>query len=109
MTRTINGALQGARSLRAASIVALVVLALNSAQATAPLSFDSCADLRQYLDSLEPNAEVRLTPSFYVCHEPINPAVDGLKIDFGGSTVRVADHALRPAVILGNRGKGRGE
>jgi RNA polymerase sigma factor (sigma-70 family) len=95
--------------LLATWVVAWSVLGLGSAQANAPLSFDSCEDLRQYLDSLEPYAEVRLAPSFYVCREPINPAVDGLTIDFGGSTVRVADQRPTPeeSVTLARDGRTR--
>jgi Right handed beta helix region len=82
--------------------VAFSALALGSAQANAPLSFATCAELRNYLDRVEPYTEVQLAPSFYECSEPINPSVDGLSIDFGGSTIRLADHALRPAVLLGD-------
>jgi Right handed beta helix region len=88
--------------LLATWIVVLSALGLGSAQANQPLSFDSCADLRQYLDGLEPQAEVRLAPATYECREPLNPAVDGLTIDFGGSIVRVADHALRPGILVGD-------
>lgn len=88
--------------LLAAWIVALSALGLGSAQAKVPLSFESCADLRQYLDGVEPYTEVRLALSSYNCREPIHASVDGLSIDFGGSTIRVADDALRPAVVLGD-------
>ena len=88
--------------LLATAMVALSVLGLGPAQANTPLSFGSCAELRQYLDSLEPYTEVQLAPSLYECREPINIANDGISIDFGGSTVRVADHALRPGVLLGD-------
>jgi Right handed beta helix region len=91
-----------ARILLATWIVAVSALGLGTAQANAPLSFDSCQELRSYLDSLEPYTEVRLAPSFYDCTEPINLAIDGLSVDFGGSTVRVADDALRPGVLLGD-------
>jgi hypothetical protein len=84
-----------------AALLAVLSVA-GPAQANAPLDFASCADLRQHLANLEPDAEVRLAPSFYECHEPINLAVDGLSVDFGGSTIRVADQALRPAVVLGD-------
>ena len=91
-----------ARILFATWIVAVSALGLGTAQANTPLSFDSCTELRRYLDSLEPYTEVRLAPSFYDCSEPINLAIDGLSVDFGGSTVRVADHAMRPGVLLGD-------
>ena len=75
---------------------------LGSAQANAPLSFGSCKELRDYLDSLEPYTEVLLAPAVYECREPVNPSVDGLTVDFGGSLVRVADHALRPGIVVGD-------
>ena len=88
-----------ARIMLATWIVALSALGLGSAQANALLSFESCTELRRYLDSLGPYAEVRLAHSFYDRSWPINLSVDGLSVDFGGSTVRVADHALRPGVL----------
>ncbi len=87
--------------LAASLAVALSALTVDTARAE-PLIFGSCADLRQYLDGRAAYDEVLLAPSVYDCREPINPSVDGLTIDFGGSTVRVADDALRPAVILGD-------
>jgi hypothetical protein len=87
--------------LAAGLAVALSALSVDTAHAES-LTFASCADLRQYLDGRQANDEVVLAPTTYECREPINPAVDGLTVDFGGSTVRVADHALRPAVILGD-------
>jgi hypothetical protein len=88
--------------LLATWIVAVSALGLGSAQANTPLTFESCKELRLYLDSLEPNTEVQLAPAFYECSEPINLAIDGLTVDFGGSTVRVADQALRPGVLMGD-------
>ena len=88
--------------LLATGVVAVAALGLGPAQANTPLTFASCKELRLYLESLEPYTEVQLAPAFYECHEPINLSVDGLTIDFGGSTVRVADDALRPGVLLGD-------
>lgn len=88
--------------LLAAWVVALAALGLGPAQANAPLTFESCAALRHYLAGVEPHTEVRLARGSYECSEPIHLAVDGLSVDFGGGTVRVADHALRPAVLLGD-------
>lgn len=84
-------------------VVALSALGLGSAHANpSPLSFNSCEDLRRYLGSREPYTEVHLAQSVYECREPINPSVDGLNVDFGGSLVRVADQALRPGVLVGD-------
>ncbi|HSK38599.1 MAG TPA: right-handed parallel beta-helix repeat-containing protein [Arenibaculum sp.] len=74
----------------------------DAPRADEPLRFDSCADLSLYLESREPHDRVRLAPETYECSEPLNPAVDGLHIDFGGTLLRVADNVLRPAIVLGN-------
>jgi Right handed beta helix region len=88
--------------LVAAWLAAVAALGLGLAQATAPLSFASCAELRHYLAGVAPGTQVRLAPASYECSEPVHLAVDGLSVDFGGSTVRLADRALRPAVLLGD-------
>lgn len=67
-----------------------------------PLRFESCAALRHHIDTRHPNEEVLLAPAVYDCREPINPAADGLTVDFGGSLIRVADDALRPGIVLGD-------
>ena len=72
--------------LLATWIVAVAALGLGSAQANTPLTFDSCKELRLYLDSLKPYTKVQLAPAFYDCHEPINLSVDGLTVDIGDAT-----------------------
>ena len=72
------------------------------AQAEAPQKFDSCADLRAHIDAMQPYEQVVLAPNTFTCKEPPNPAADGLRIDFGGSRLRVADNALRPGIVIGD-------
>jgi len=83
-------------------VAAMSMLGANAVRANEPLTFDTCADLRGYLDGRSAFDEVVLARSSYKCREPLVLAVEGLSVDFGGSTVRVADHALRPAVLLGD-------
>ncbi|MEM7021851.1 MAG: right-handed parallel beta-helix repeat-containing protein [Pseudomonadota bacterium] len=89
-------------SLATGLVAAVAALSVDPAQAQEPLTFASCADLRQHLESRAPYEEVRLAPSTYICEQPIHLAIDGLSVDFGGSTIRVADNALRPGVLLGD-------
>ncbi|MEM7024148.1 MAG: right-handed parallel beta-helix repeat-containing protein [Pseudomonadota bacterium] len=84
-------------------VVAIMsTIGANAVRADEPLTFETCADLRQYLDHRAPYDEVVLAQSSYECSEPIHLSVDGLSVDFGGSTLRLADQALRPVVLLGN-------
>jgi len=83
-------------------IAALGTLVADPADGQEPLHFESCAALRHHIDTRQPNAHVLLAPAVYECREPLNPSVDGLTVDFGGSLVRVADGALRPAIVLGD-------
>jgi hypothetical protein len=83
-------------------VAAMSMLGADAVRANVPLTFETCADLRQHLDGSSPGDEVVLARASYECREPIVLAVEGLAVDFGGSTVRVADHALRPAVLLGD-------
>jgi hypothetical protein len=82
-------------------VIALGVLAAP-ADAREAVAFESCAALRHHIDTRQPNEHVLLAPAVYECREPLNPSADGLTIDFGGSLVRVADHALRPAIVVGD-------
>jgi len=88
------------------SFAALAVLGITALpiplQAAEPERFDSCAALRNRIDAMKPYEELRLTPTTFVCEEPVNPAADGLRIDFGGSTLKVADQALRPGIVIGD-------
>jgi hypothetical protein len=87
-------------------IVAIVIAGAMALPATAnaqePQSFASCADLRAHIDAMKPYETLRLAPSTFTCKEPLNPAADGLRIDFGDSLVRVADQALRPGIVVGD-------
>jgi hypothetical protein len=83
-------------------VLVLGTLVGAAADAEEALRFESCAALRHHIDTRQPNEHVLLAPSVYECHEPINPSVDGLTVDFGGSLVRVADHALRPGIVVGD-------
>jgi hypothetical protein len=83
-------------------VLALGTLVAAPAGAQEALHFESCAALRHHIDTRQPNEHVVLAPAVYECHEPINPSVDGLTVDFGGSLVRVADHALRPGIVVGD-------
>jgi Right handed beta helix region len=83
-------------------VIALGTLVAAPADAQEPLSFESCAALRHYIDARQPNEHVLLASAVYECHEPLNPSVDGLTVDFGGSLVRVADDALRPGIVIGD-------
>lgn len=83
-------------------LIGLGMLLAAPAGAREPLRFDSCAELRRHIDTRQPNEQVLLAPAVYECREPINPSVDGLTVDFGGSLVRVADHALRPGIVVGD-------
>jgi hypothetical protein len=83
-------------------VVLMSVLGADALHASQPLTFDTCADLRRHIDSRQAFDEVVLARSSYECREPIHLAVDGLSVDFGGSTVTVANQALRPAVLMGD-------
>src|SRR5919106_4213066 len=84
--------------------VVLVLGTLVGAPAGAQeaLHFESCAALRHHIDTRQPNEHVVLAPAVYECREPLNPSVDGLTVDFGGSLIRVVDHALRPGIVVGD-------
>ena len=83
-----------------AAVLSLLVAAPADAQEA--LRFETCAALRHHIDTRQANEHVLLAPAVYECREPINPSVDGLTVDFGGSLVRVADHALRPGIVVGD-------
>jgi hypothetical protein len=83
-------------------VVALGMMVAAPVDAQEALRFESCAALRHHIDTRQPNEHVLLAPAVYECHEPLNPSVDGLTVDFGGSLVRVADRALRPGIVLGD-------
>jgi hypothetical protein len=83
-------------------VLALAALIAAPAHALEAVRFDSCAELRRHIDTRQPNEHVLLTPAIYECREPINPSVDGLTVDFGGSLIRVMDHALRPGIVVGD-------
>jgi hypothetical protein len=83
-------------------LVAASALLTSPSHAQETLSFSSCAELIEYIDTRQPYEQVRLAPEVYECSEPPNPSVDGLDIDFGGALLRVADHALRPGIVVGD-------
>ncbi|HEX5079068.1 MAG TPA: right-handed parallel beta-helix repeat-containing protein [Geminicoccaceae bacterium] len=89
-------------SLAMPAAIVLSTLAVAPAAAQEALRFDSCAALRRHVDTRRPNEHVLLAPAVYECREPVNPSVDGLTVDFGGSLLRVADQALRPAIVIGD-------
>lgn len=93
MTRTLP--------LRSA-VAASVILFAGTAGAEEALRFPSCKALAAYLDTRPPDTTVRLARADYECREPLNPSVDGLDVDFGGSVIRVADQALRPGIVVGD-------
>ncbi|MEM7024130.1 MAG: hypothetical protein AAF637_16300, partial [Pseudomonadota bacterium] len=88
----------------AAMGVALIAFVRSDAPAAADTarSFDSCADLRAFVDAMAPYEELQLARQTFVCKEPLNPSADGLRIDFGDSLIRVADNALRPGLVVGD-------
>lgn len=88
--------------LTIAVLIASGMLVVAPAGAGEPVRFESCAALRHHIDTRQPNEHVLLAPAVYECREPVNPSVDGLTVDFGGSLVRVADQALRPAIVVGD-------
>ncbi len=84
------------------AVVAACAVVIGSARAEAPRSFDSCGDLRAYIEGMQPHEELVVAPQTFTCEEPPNPSADGLRIDFGGSRLRVADNALRPGIVIGD-------
>lgn len=91
------------RTLLAMSMAAVLgLLAATPADAQGALHFETCAALRHYIETRQPNEHVLLAAAEYECREPINPSADGLTVDFGGSLVRVADGALRPGIVVGD-------
>ncbi len=91
---------------RLAAIVVAWVAVPGAAQAQAPAqpakSFESCADLRAHIDAMQPYQQLVLARQTLTCTEPPNPSADGLRIDFGGSRLKVADNALRPGIVIGD-------
>jgi hypothetical protein len=75
---------------------------ITAAHADTPIRFDSCAELRAHIDAMQPNQQALIAPNTFVCKEPPNPSADGLRIDFGGSRIKVADQALRPGIVIGD-------
>jgi len=91
------------RILLATSVVlAASTLLCEPSWSREALRFDSCDDLNQYLGARQPNEHVVLAPATYDCEEPPQLSADGLIVDFGGTLLRVADHALRPGVVVGD-------
>lgn len=91
------------RILLATSVVlAASTLTGETSWSREALRFDGCEALRQHLATLQPQDEVVLARATYECREPLQLAADGLTVDFGGALLRVADHALRPAVVVGD-------
>jgi hypothetical protein len=88
------------RSITALTIMTAALPGL--AHGGEPQRFDSCADLRAHIDAMKPYEELRVATVTLACKEPPNPSADGLRIDFGGSTLRVADDALRPGIVIGD-------
>jgi hypothetical protein len=72
------------------------------ALAQEPVSFASCASLRAHIDAMQPYEQLVVANGTFTCKEPLNPAADGLRIDFGDSLLRVADQALRPGIVVGD-------